>query len=112
MPPPPDGWRPLMRAAYYMMRAFTGEAFSLAMARAAADLEAPPLVAAVLRRIAKDEAAHGTCGWIFFEWAADRFAAEERELLREVARVGVEEIEQIIRGCEGDDDEPTLSLLT
>ncbi len=79
---PPQRLRPIMRAADLVTRVFClGEAFSLPMAHAAAKKKAPPLVAAVLRRIAKDESEHGSFGWIFLDWAADQFSDEDRAYL-------------------------------
>jgi hypothetical protein len=111
-PPPDSALRPIMRAAYYVMRIFcTGETYSLPVVRAATRLSADvPLLGAVLARIAKDEAAHASFGWIFFDWAKDLFTEDELEQVRELARAGVKEIDDIVAGC-GDEDEPTLGWL-
>jgi hypothetical protein len=109
--PPSDSWRPLVRAAYYMMRGFcTGEALSLAIVRATAKTQSHPLVDGVMRRIAKDEAAHGAFGWIFFDWAMERFTQKELTFIRKQAKIGVRNVREIIAACE-DNDEPTLGWL-
>src|SRR5262249_18968600 len=103
-PAPSPRLRPLMQAAYYMMRVFcTGEAFSLPMVHAAAQRAAPRLIRAAMQRIAKDEAAHGSFGWIFFDWAQDRFDARDRKQLKEWARAGVAAIATVTDGPEADD---------
>jgi len=104
--PPDPRLRPLVRVAYYIMRGFcTGEAFSLAMMRQTAKLDPHPLIAGILQRIAKDEAAHGAFGWIFFDWAADQFTADELDYIRALAAEGVREVEQIIADCSDEEDE-------
>jgi hypothetical protein len=110
-PPPAGPVSPLMRAAYYVMRGFcTGESYALPVVQAATRLKMPPLIARVLSRIAKDEAAHASFGWVFFDWAGDRFDRAERAELRRLAAEGVREIETITAGCR-DEDEPTLGWL-
>jgi hypothetical protein len=104
--PPSRKLRPLMRAAYYMMRGFcTGEALSLAIVRATAKVETQPLVSAAMKRIAKDEAAHGAFGWVFFDWALEQFSKSEILYLRKQARIGLENIVAIINECDDHEEE-------
>jgi hypothetical protein len=108
---PDPSLRPIVRAAYFMMRGFcTGEALSLAIMRELAKYPTHPLIMAVLQRIAKDEAAHGSFGWIFFDWAGDRFTKAERGFLKAWAQRGMDEIVTLIEGC-SDDMEETLGWL-
>lgn len=61
---------PLVRAAELVTRFFcVGEALSIPMLRGTWHAAAHPLAKAVLGRIVKDEAAHGTFGFTFLDWA-------------------------------------------
>ncbi len=77
----------LLRAAELVVRVFcVGEAVSIPLLRGSAQAATHPLIQAVLRRIVKDEAAHGRFGWIFLDWALPALGEPERTHLRGVAR--------------------------
>ncbi len=61
------------------------EAFSLPMLAGCLKTAGHPLTRAVLERIVADEAPHGRVGWLYLDWAADRFDAAERARLARVA---------------------------
>jgi hypothetical protein len=62
--------RPLVRAAELVVRFFcVGEALSIPLLRGTWKAARHPLPKAVLGRIVKDEAAHGTFGFTFLDWA-------------------------------------------
>src|SRR3954464_8890271 len=64
------GLSPLMRAADLVVRCFcVGEALSIPLLRGTWKAARHPLPRAVLGRIVKDEAAHGTFGFAFLDWA-------------------------------------------
>ncbi|HEY2514444.1 MAG TPA: hypothetical protein VGI39_26450, partial [Polyangiaceae bacterium] len=63
--------RPLARAAELVARFFcVGEALSIPLIRGTWHASQHPLPKAVLGRIVRDEAAHGTFGFTFLDWAA------------------------------------------
>ena len=65
---------PLLRAADLVVRCFcVGEALSIPLLRGTWKAARHPLPRAVLGRIVKDEAAHGTFGFAFFDWALPTF---------------------------------------
>ncbi len=110
-PPPPAEFSPFMRAADLATRVFVlGEAFSLSVSHAALPHHSHPLVAAIQRRIAKDEAAHGAFGWIVLDWAAERFTDEDRSHIDGLIHEGVASYRQLIDE-QVDSDEPTLGWL-
>jgi hypothetical protein len=77
---------PLQRASELVVHVCcVGEAFSLPMLASAYGSATHPLTRAVLERIVADEAPHGRLGWLYLEWAADRFDPAERRRLGEVA---------------------------
>lgn len=70
---------PLMRAADMIVRFFcVGEALSIPLLRATWKAARHPLPRAVLGRIVKDEAAHGTFGFEFLDWAAPQLSRADR----------------------------------
>jgi hypothetical protein len=72
----------LMRAAECAVRFFcVGEALSIPLLRATWHVSRHPLPRAVMGRIVKDEAAHGTFGFTFLDWALPRLSAEDRTAL-------------------------------
>jgi hypothetical protein len=74
--------RPLLRAADLVVRVFcVGEAVSIPLLRGTWRAATHPLVRAVLGRIVKDEAAHGSFGFLFLDWAADQLTAEDLRTL-------------------------------
>src|SRR5262252_6171929 len=75
--PSPD-LRPLLRAADAIVRFFcVGEAVSIPLLRGAWHAARHPLPRAVLGRIVRDEAAHGTLGFTFLDWAIPQLTADE-----------------------------------
>lgn len=73
---------PLLRAADLVTRFFcVGEALSIPLLRGTWHAAKHPLPRAVLGRIVKDEAAHGTFGFAFLEWAGDKLTPGDREFL-------------------------------
>jgi hypothetical protein len=93
---------PLLACAELVVRVFcVGEAFSVPMQRATARDEAHPLLRKVIRRIAKDEAAHGAFGWLFFDWALEEVDARARVHLRRAAADSIARIEQILAAPPG-----------
>jgi hypothetical protein len=71
--------RPIARAAELVTRFFcVGEALSIPLIRGTWHAATHPLPRAVLGRIVKDEAAHGTFGFTFLDWATGEMTAEER----------------------------------
>jgi hypothetical protein len=81
---------PLVRAAELVTRFFcVGEALSIPMLRGTWHAAAHPLAKAVLGRIVKDEAAHGTFGFTFLDWALPHIeddAAAMEHLARQADR--------------------------
>jgi hypothetical protein len=74
---------PIARAAELVVRFFcVGEALSIPLLRGTWKAARHPLPRAVLGRIVKDEAAHGTFGFSFLDWALPHLGADE------VAHVG------------------------
>src|SRR5499427_255262 len=73
---------PLLRCADLVTRFFcVGEALSIPLLRGTWHAARHPLPRAVLGRIVKDEAAHGTFGFTFLDWAEDRLSDEDRAYL-------------------------------
>lgn len=69
---------PLTRAAELVTRFFcVGEALSIPLLRGTWKAAKHPLPRAVLGRIVKDEAAHGTFGFAFLDWALPHLAEHE-----------------------------------
>jgi hypothetical protein len=69
MDAPPD-WSPIARAADLVVRFFcVGETLSIPLLRGTWKAARHPLSKAILGRIVRDEAAHGTFGWTFLDWA-------------------------------------------
>ncbi|HLK35483.1 MAG TPA: hypothetical protein VKU41_01940 [Polyangiaceae bacterium] len=74
--------RPLVRAADLVVRCFcVGEALSIPLLRGTWKAAAHPLPRAVLGRIVRDEAMHGTFGFAFLDWARSELGDEERRYL-------------------------------
>jgi hypothetical protein len=71
--------RPIARACELVTRFFcVGEALSIPLLRGTWHASSHPLPRAVLGRIVRDEAAHGTFGFTFLDWAVDMLTEEER----------------------------------
>lgn len=89
---------PLLRAAECVVRYFcVGEALSIPLIRATWHAARHPLPRAVLGRIIKDEAAHGTFGFTFLDWAASALTAEDRAHLGRSADLAVSDIRRLWR---------------
>jgi hypothetical protein len=74
--------RVLLQAAELMVRFFcVGEALSIPLLRGTWKAARHPLPRAVLGRIVKDEAAHGTFGYVFLDWAEPQLSSEDRTFL-------------------------------
>lgn len=85
--------RPLLRAAELVVRFFcVGEALSIPLLRGTWHAARHPLPRAILGRIVKDEAAHGTFGFTFLDWALPQIDDEERALLGRSADVTIRAI--------------------
>ena len=96
---------PLGRAAELVLRIYcVGEAFSLPLQQATARAQRHPLITGVLRRVARDESAHGAFGWLFFDWAHELIGEGERAHLRGVARESIDTVTQLIEGGASDDE--------
>lgn len=69
---------PLVRAGELVVRFFcVGEALSIPLLRGTWHAARHPLPRAVLGRIVRDEAAHGTFGFTFLDWAVPLLSPEE-----------------------------------
>lgn len=78
--------RPLLRAADMVVRFFcVGEALSIPLLRSTWKAARHPLPRAVLGRIVRDEAAHGTFGFSFLDWALPDLDADDRVYLGRAA---------------------------
>jgi hypothetical protein len=83
---PNDSLPPLLRAADMVVRFFcVGEALSIPLLKGTWHAARHPLPRAVLGRIVKDEAAHGTFGFIFLDWALPALGDAERQHLGRAA---------------------------
>jgi hypothetical protein len=77
---------PLVRAAELVVRFFcVGEALSIPLLRGTWHAATHPLPRAILGTIVRDEAAHGTFGWSFLDWALPALTPEHIQHLGEVA---------------------------
>jgi hypothetical protein len=77
---------PLLRAADMIVRFFcVGEALSIPLLKGTWRAARHPLPRAVLGRIVRDEAAHGTFGFTFLDWALPRLGTDERRHLARAA---------------------------
>ncbi len=85
---------PVLRAAELCVRFFcVGETLSIPLLRGTWKAAQHPLSKAVLGRIVKDEAAHGTFGWSFLEWALPHIDAKGREHLGRHADMAIHAIQ-------------------
>ena len=81
---------PLMQAAELCVRFFcVGEALSIPLIRGTWHAARHPLPRAVLGRIVKDEAAHGTFGFTFLDWAAPELDEHDRLVLGHAADLAI-----------------------
>jgi hypothetical protein len=74
-----------------------GEALSIPMLRGAAKAANQPLTRAVLSRIVRDEAMHGSFGWSYLEWAKDYLTPED---LRALSRLTARSIRGVVANWE------------
>ena len=81
---------PLLRAAELVVRFFcVGEALSIPLLRGTWKAARHPLPKAVLGRIVKDEAAHGTFGFLFLDWADPQLKKKDRAFLGAQADIAI-----------------------
>jgi hypothetical protein len=84
---------PLLRAADLIVRFFCiGEALSIPLIRGTWHAASHPLSKAVLHRIVKDEAAHGTFGFTFLDWAAPNLTPDDFKYLGEQADMAIRSV--------------------
>jgi hypothetical protein len=89
---------PLRRATHMVVSYFcVGEALSIPLIHGTYKAARHPLPKAILRRIALDEADHGTFGWTYLDWALPLLAPED---LRALAATAAEAIRGVERGWE------------
>jgi hypothetical protein len=87
IPSPEWDLPPLLRAADCVVRYFcVGEALSIPLLHGAWRVTKHPLVRGVLRRIVRDEAAHGSFGWTFLDCVGPELTDADRLHLARVAR--------------------------
>jgi hypothetical protein len=85
--------RVLIQAAELMVRFFcVGEALSIPLLRGTWKAARHPLPRAVLGRIVKDEAAHGTFGYLFLDWAESKLSSEDRVFLGKHADMAIDAV--------------------
>lgn len=83
---PPADWSPQGRAAHIVVRLFcVGEAVSIPLLRRIWHAAEHPLPKAILSRIVRDEAAHGTFGFAFLDWVIPQLPTSEFEQLATTA---------------------------
>lgn len=77
---------PLMYASELVVHNFcVGEALSIPLLRGSAKAAGQPLTRAVLTRIVRDEALHGTFGWWYLDWAREHLGAQDLARLSELS---------------------------
>jgi hypothetical protein len=105
--------RPLLQCALRVVDVFCiGESLALPLAQESAKLSAPRLVDQMGKRVAKDEAAHGSFGWVFFDWALEVLTPAERQIVKAAAKARLAEVRTMLREAgELGDDAPTLGWL-
>jgi hypothetical protein len=75
---PPRDLPPLLIASELVVHNFcVGEALSIPLLRGAAKAAEQPLTRAVLMRIVRDEALHGSFGWAYLDWASERLTQSD-----------------------------------
>lgn len=83
---PPHDMSPLLRASELVVHNFcVGEALSIPLLRGTQRAADHPLPRAILARIVRDEAGHGTFGWSYLDWAGDRLSPADRVHLSRLA---------------------------
>jgi hypothetical protein len=87
---------PLLRACELVVRYFcVGEALSIPLLRGTWRAARHPLPRAVLGTIVRDEAAHGTFGFTFLDWALPQLAASARPVLGRAADSAIAGVRQL-----------------
>jgi hypothetical protein len=87
--------RPQLRLAELAVRFFcVGEAISIPLLRATWHHSHHPLPKAVMGRIVKDEAAHGTFGFTVLDWLGDRLDESDRAHLGTMADLAIDFLER------------------
>ncbi|MBK7862542.1 MAG: hypothetical protein IPJ65_28825 [Archangiaceae bacterium] len=85
----------LLQAAELIVRNFcVGEALSIPVLRGSWHAAKHPLIAQVLCRIVKDEAAHGQLGWFFLDWADELLGDAERKHLAAIAAQTIDAVRE------------------
>ena len=93
---------PLTRAAELVVRFFcVGEALSIPLLRGTWHAAKHPLPRAVLGRIVRDEAAHGTFGFSFLDWALPQMSEDEIRHIGRHADIAVAFIVRQWKGLRG-----------
>jgi hypothetical protein len=83
----------LLNAAHLVVSYFcVGEALSIPLLHGTSKSARHPLTKAVLQRIVKDEADHGTFGWAFLDWASPHLSRKDLDALAVTARQAIAEI--------------------
>ncbi|HEY1954088.1 MAG TPA: ferritin-like domain-containing protein [Polyangiaceae bacterium] len=82
----------LERANDLVVRLAISETLSGAIAVETRSVVEHPLVAAIVERIARDEARHERLGWLYLDWAAADMTDDERARVAAVARAELERI--------------------
>jgi hypothetical protein len=73
---------PLLIASELVVHNFcVGEALSIPLLRGSAKAAEQPLTRAVLMRIVRDEALHGSFGWSYLDWASERLSRNDLQAL-------------------------------
>jgi hypothetical protein len=87
---------PILRATQLVTHNFcVGETLSIPLLHGACLRARQPLARAVLRRIVRDEAAHGVFGWTFLDWALPLIGDEGRELIAQTAVAAIQQIQRL-----------------
>ena len=91
-----SGSEPLLRACELVVRYFcVGEALSIPLLRGTWRAARHPLPRAVLGTIVRDEAAHGTFGFTFLDWALPQLDASARPALGRAADSAIAGVRQL-----------------
>jgi hypothetical protein len=99
--------RPLVRAGDAIVRFFcVGEAVSIPLLRGAWHAARHPLPHAILGRIVRDEAAHGTFGFTFLDWAIPQMTPDEIAHLGRAADIAIRAVHAIWTKVAHADDDP------
>jgi hypothetical protein len=89
---------PLMIASELVVHNFcVGEALSIPLLRGSAKAAEQPLTRAVLTRIVRDEALHGTFGWWYLDWAQELLSKRD---LTQLSRLCARSIMGVLRSWE------------